>query len=657
MDLRNYGTREYVTTYRQLAEMASCLDINLPCFCDTEGEHFYDHSSFDIVCNRVKRIDEALATGAIDLATATIFRENSDTSLRLIQLYQPTAGKRYLIDVDFIGLDEVKKILSQLWTVWFNAPYDLGTLRMCSRKFDDLYLSIINAYPKLTRREALKRKRVSLLTASTELIPVETYGNIDKKGMQKGFKKFVPITEEQLHYSEIDVVVLSILWELPVIQLEMTKPYYISDMKTVRHCVTIQENPIYVNQEALQIEISKNDDLIEEILPATLDVNPNSYKQIRAQLQELDGKVHTASDGEYLKAIFTDNPNTSVGTFAEAIYLLVRAKKKKITLEGFNFPYVRTKYNPYGAITGRFTATGAHIVNGINAQQTARDLTYLVESDTENYTVVHADLGTAELRTACSIMQEPSMRDFLINRKDLHKVSALMAYPNQGYTMNDITKDMRQKGKAISFGFLFGMGWKRFQGYAKDTYGVEFTELESIAVKKAYEQQYPAGVAYRSEKYNTYQGVHSVSPLGRKVLSKEGAEAINMPTQGGISECIKLGMDIYLEYDEVEQIYLNDYHKYLYLQIHDALVSRLPDNLILEGTYYMIKGLLQGWQELCKSDLMKYKDIPMEVEFEYLGESVIVYNLEELKEWARNATFIKNGVLLAQITTKIDKEL
>ena len=55
----------------------------------------------------------------------------------------------------------------------------------------------------------------------------------------------------------------------------------------------------------------------------------------------------------------------------------------------------------------------------------------------------------------------------------------------------EMWKEVRKKAKAINFGYLYGMWWKKFKIYARDNYGVEVTDGEAEASREAFFELYP----------------------------------------------------------------------------------------------------------------------------------------------------------------------
>jgi DNA polymerase I-like protein with 3'-5' exonuclease and polymerase domains len=544
------------------------------------------------------------------------------TGIRLLQLFKfiPNEDKVvYIIDLDYVSLDVVKKGLLPLHTVWAGAYFDFGCLGMVTSRFDDIQLLARTAYPQLPA--------FSLDILTKYLIKQDLYKDLDKKDMQKqGFKKGQLLTRDQLKYSAVDVYALGLLWTLKKIQETREKPFYKLDMEVLGYTIEFQQNGALVDVVGVQKELDKMPSLLAAEESVLKGLNSKSPKQCKAAFTELLGQEPLKTDKPFLVDMISKYRGKPLGNLAEAIFNNRRSRLRVTNLENLLIPRVVTRFNPYGTVTGRYSSSGKDIPNGINFQNITRNLQYLLEQDTEDTVVIHADYSTAELRAGCSIMQELNMREHLLNKVDLHKVSAMLA-DTTITKLEDVSKIARQKGKAVSFGFIFGMSAERFREYAYTDYNVVFTVTEAIAVKRAYQMAYPSVTLYHKVKWNNYKTDYVESPMGRLNKPRLGTDAINYSTQSCIGETCKIAVANYIRADYDKHI------TYMYSQIHDALLIRVPKDQWKEQTFILVKSMLDAWDSMLEFDMLKFKDIPMEVEFMVLGKEIKIDSLESLKEW------------------------
>ena len=570
-----------ITDTEMAINIISTLDVDKPVFADIETEVLYD-------------------------------------KVRLIQLYQPHLSIVYIIDIDYCDLQLIKDAITPLHTVWAGAYYDFGTLNMTTNKFDDVQLATRNAYPDLPAFD--------LSTITYNLVDKSLYEGLDKKALQKaGFKLGAMLSEEQLRYSSADVVALSKLWELPRIQAELTKQYYKLDMKLLAYTIVFQQNGALVDTRLVREELDKIPNILAKEEEALNGVNSKSVPQVKDAFAKLGLTVEGTSK-EVLIDLITRYKNTTIGDFVQAVYDNRRTRLRQTNLEKLNRNFVMTKFNPYGTVTGRYSSTGGDLDNGINFQNITRDLQYLTAQDTEDTVVIHADYSTAELRSACSLMGDHQMREYLLNDVDLHKVSATLA--NTSITLDNVNKEDRQRGKAVSFGFVFGMSADRFKEYAYTDYGVLFTTEESREVKANYQRLYPDITMYHKYWWNNYKTEYVTSPLGRKNKPRLGTDAINYATQASIGECIKLAIHLLVKED-------SNVLKYLYSQVHDAVYLRVPKDLANKYGYMLVKCMLEAWYSMLKLDAFKFKDIPMLVDIELSSKAnpMKFGTIQELDLW------------------------
>ena len=523
--------------------------------------------------------------------------------VRLVQVYQPaTDAVVYILDTDIIDLEAIKSWLKPLWTIWQGCNYDFGCLHITTEKFDDTLLLARIAFPELGE--------FTLDALAQTFGAGHLYDGLNKKELQKlGFKKGAYLSQVQLKYSAADVIALSYIWKAQIIQDARNVLAYNINILSLKYAIQYQQNKLVVHQPSVMKELAEVEVKIAQWSNKLGGLNPNSPKQCKEALGT------TSTDKNTLIKLIADG-----NELAEAIFIQRRLIKRQGFLRSYNYPWVETRFNPAGAATGRFTSTGGDLDRGINAQQITRDLQYIFHQPTDTTSVVHADFSTAELRAGCSIMKDEAMYEELKQGLDLHKIAATLAMPDkQPY---EITKAERQKGKAISFGFIFGMSAESFQEYAYVNYGVKFTMDECKMIKQNYSRRYQGITAYHKKMWNNYKTEPVSTPAGTRNMARLGTDAINFATQGGIAEVTKLSAH-YLCKEFPEAI------NYIFNIVHDALYLRVPKHDESLWADRLAESMKKGWSEFCKLPMLFYKDIPMPVEVEWVDPNTNEHIVKE----------------------------
>ena len=179
-----------------------------------------------------------------------------------------------------------------------------------------------------------------------------------------------------------------------------------------------------------------------------------------------------------------------------------------------------------------------------------------------------------------------------------------------GVDINEVTKDMRRKAKAVNFGIVYGQSK---YGLAKSI-GISNAEAQEFIDK--YFEHYP-GVKKNMEDKKAFANLNGYveTMLGRKrylaseLLSpnfqiREFAQraAINQPLQGSAADLIKMAM---IEVDK--QLSNQNLKTKMIMQVHDELVFEVPQEEL-----EIIKTLVKNAMEL--NQPLK---VPLEVDLNY----------------------------------------
>lgn len=257
---------------------------------------------------------------------------------------------------------------------------------------------------------------------------------------------------------------------------------------------------------------------------------------------------------------------------------------------------IRTTFKLAGTVTGRLSSgkadedkiPGAKDIRGVNLQQVPRDPRVRgLFGAADPYVFIEADFSQIELRVVAFIARERVMMHLYQTGQDIHRATAANTL---GVPIDQVTKDDRKKAKAVNFGFVYGMGWRKFIATAFEKYELHFTEQEAQDIRKAFFRQFPGLLPWHARQrrlVNEHQRV--VSPLGRvrhlpDILSGEPGvkaeaerQAINSPVQAFASDMTQISMILIHERFKQERIkghILGSVHDALLFEVHKKHAAR-----------------------------------------------------------------------------------
>lgn len=273
---------------------------------------------------------------------------------------------------------------------------------------------------------------------------------------------------------------------------------------------------------------------------------------------------------------------------------------------------IHPTFKIHGTVTGRPSCAEP------NLQQTPRDprIRSIIDAP-EGWVLVEADYSQAELRLVADVANEETLLEIYRQGGDVHTMTV-----QRVFNIMKPTSDERKKGKAINFGFIYGMWWKKFGIYARDNYGVVFTDKESEQVRKKFFQTYQLEDWHKRQKMLARSQGYVMNKIGRKRRlpnamrpstggydphkSEAERQAINSPIQSLASDINLLAA---IEVDET----VDPKECYGVGTVHDASLYLIREDK-LDKNLRIIKSIMEDPKALRK--IFKCKlNVPLVADF------------------------------------------
>ena len=407
-------------------------------------------------------------------------------------------------------------------------------------------------------------------------------------------------------------------------------------MPAERMYEVIEREGHYVNLERFQatekdltIKLAAAEKQLNEM--AGREVNWNSTRQVAEVLYKDFGIV---------PKVFTEKGAASTGEAALAeldhpvaeLLKEYRSHQKFLStyIEGWKEfmvgPYLYLGTKLHGTVTGRYSSR----LHQVPREGTIRNL---IEAP-EGWTFVQADLSQAELRVVAIISQDPELIHCYNNGIDVHwrttisvmrmggspetleiarrtvevlcqrsgeetpsTMAGILDYMEQvGHDacieVNKYWKEKRKHSKGINFGYVYGMGAKKFVEYAKIQYDWDVELEESERIREGFFNTYQrlrpwhdrardmvridGFVRSLSGRMRRLPGIYSSD---RMMKAEAERQAINSPVQGFIGDLKVMGMlDIY---DQLQVPYDGERLR-MKGEVHDSILMWVKNEYLNE---------------------------------------------------------------------------
>lgn len=230
---------------------------------------------------------------------------------------------------------------------------------------------------------------------------------------------------------------------------------------------------------------------------------------------------------------------------------------------------VHTTFDQARAVTGRLSSVNPNLQNiPIRTERGARIRQSFIAAPGRK--LLSADYSQIELRILAQITEDPGLMRAFEQGLDIHTATAAEVFE---VPLNEVTRELRSKAKAVNFGLAYGQGAFGLadnlgisRKEATDIIGRYFTRFARVreymtdTVENAKKQGYVETIFGRRRYIPEFQ-----SPNG--AIRKFGERAaINAPIQGAASDLVKKAMI------DVDRVLSGRNDADMILQVHDELV-------------------------------------------------------------------------------------
>ena len=556
-------------------------------------ENNYLHLSYDIETTGLVRFEDEV----------NLFGFGNDQVQYIIPLearYSPLRGSRL-----------AQRKLIRTCVNWLNR--NAKALVAGNGKFDDLFLKYhFGVKPNITFDVVLASHILNENTPNGVKENAVLECNAPEWDVDKGLKTGQYQTREKyqeyLTYLGYDVYYEYKLYRVFHKKLKqdraLMKLFYHLYMPGIISYETVEEHGVFIYPQQFKevrkhLESEKRAIEKELLKLAKHEVNWNSPAQIQKLLYE-ELKLPVIETTE------SGSPSTSEATLMQLrdkhpiVELILKYRGVNIQISHFIDGWINRmwgrrlfpNFKLHGTVTGRTSCTDP------NLQQVPRDpiIRNLVGAP-EGWSVVEIDYSQAELRIAAIMSGDETMKRIYQTGGDIHTHTYEMITGEKVSDDKYIKKEQRKKAKAVNFGFVYGMGWRKFKIYARDNYGVDLTDREAEHWRERFFQAYHSLPKWHSKQRRIVQSMGQVrSPIGRlrrlpdiySTDKSKKAEAerqsINSPVQGFGSDLTILGMsEIMGNAQYYDPDYVLDKDKFFVIgTVHDATLFEVRNDYLME---------------------------------------------------------------------------
>ncbi len=360
--------------------------------------------------------------------------------------------------------------------------------------------------------------------------------------------------------------------------IEVPLTFVLADMEY--NGVSVDEDYLHKLTISMNNQLAKIEGRIYEIAGGVFNINsPRQvgevlFEKLGLKAKKKRGKTNYSTNAAVLEELAEEYEIAQLildyrkfaklkSTYTEALPALIDRKDNRI----------HTTYNQTVTATGRLSSSNPNLQNiPVRTEEGNKIRNAFVSGNKENGLILSADYSQIELRLLAHITQDKHLLEAFNSGVDVHTLTASKVFD---VPVEDVTKEMRYKSKAVNFGIIYGQSK---YGLAKSL-GISNADAETFIEK--YFATYPRVKAYMEGTVLEAEEKGFVETIfGRKrylateLSSSNGMirefakrAAINQPIQGTAADLMKIAM-----IDFSKKLKENNFKSKMIMQVHDELV-------------------------------------------------------------------------------------
>lgn len=338
--------------------------------------------------------------------------------------------------------------------------------------------------------------------------------------------------------------------------------------------------------------------------------------------------------------------------------------------------HVHTHLNPYGAITGRFTSDHPNLQQIPKAKDDAENSAVLRKAFVadKGYYLLDFDYSMIEYRLLASFCKDQHLLKMFKDGVDVHAGTASLLY---GVPLDKITKELRNKGKTLNFGLIYGMGTQKLANdlkctveEAEKTLDDYFKKIPGVGlwidkVKTEAKAKKAVATLYGRKRNLPNLALNPFEKANKPLIGQDLRKAVNTTIQGTAADILKIAM---VRLDK----HLKGKDMHMVLQVHDELLFEVNENIPIDEAVDLIRRCMEikidGFVDIVADAAIGYSwgdavdyepgmtldSIPLGTRMTVSGSpELFVEKGEQLKSLFKNnkgecTTYIKVGSTLAE---------